>query len=198
MLKKLLVAISLIATAPLHANENWAKSYEYETSGKLADAINALEGLPAQEKAEEFYWLRRGWLFYSMANYNEALASYKKAIDISPQSLDALLGAMLPLMAQQRWKEAANYGEQTVKIAPLQYYAHTRLMACEEALMQWQALFDRATRLAKHYPADATIWVYVARAASVLGKKNAAIDAYQKVLQRVPGHLEATRYLLTQ
>lgn len=155
----------------------------------------ALQNIVENKSKHEFAQTRYAWLSYLQKDYNTAVDHYKRAIALNPKSLDSQLGITLPLMAQGRCQEAANYAKQVLKIAPYQYFAHIRLMACEEALFQWDALFEHAQQTAQYYPADATIWIYLARAASVKGNNSSAINAYKAVLERLPGNLEAIRYL---
>jgi hypothetical protein len=49
--------------------------------------------------------------------------------------------------------------------------------------------------LAERYPTDATALVFVARSYAWLGDRERARKVYANVLNRVPGHYEATAYL---
>jgi tetratricopeptide (TPR) repeat protein len=68
-------------------------------------------------------------------------------------------------------------------------------MACEEALLHWDTLAKHAKKVAERYPSDATIQVYLARAYISLGKRILALNTYKRVIQIVPGHIEATRFI---
>ena len=68
-------------------------------------------------------------------------------------------------------------------------------MVAEEAQLQWTALEKHASAVVERYPSDATAQVYLARAYASLGKKESPIQLYKKVLQMVPEHIEAPRYL---
>jgi tetratricopeptide (TPR) repeat protein len=173
----------------------WTESYRLESLTHYEQAAEAL--LPIQKKApkNEFVYLRLGWLNYLNGNHNSAIDHYKKALSLNNKSLDARLGLTLPLLAQQRWKEAASYAQETLDIAPWNYYAQVRLMIAEEGMRQWQTLAKHANEVHLHYPSDATILVYLARANRWLSNTNEAKDAYQKVLERVPGHIEALQFL---
>ena len=101
----------------------------------------------------------------------------------------------LPLMAQARWREAALQAQAVIDESKWQYYANLRLMVCEEGLKQWEPLKQHALQLSQRYPSDATFLVYLARAYSKLGEPDKARQAYTRVLERYPGHLEASQYL---
>lgn len=192
---KLLIFGLLLLTLPGIANANrWAESYKSEAMGEYAIAAEAIEPI-IENQNNEFAVLRHGWLNYLQGKYNESIQDYKKALSINKKSLDAMLGVTLPLLAQKRWREAANYSTRVISIAPWNYYAHVRLMICEEGQNQWKTLELHAESVTQRYPTDATILVYLARAKARLGKTGEARRAYQKVLERIPSHLEATQYL---
>jgi tetratricopeptide (TPR) repeat protein len=193
----ILAVIPLLYAGFTHASvsELWSESYRYETIGDYATAAQSIEPLIRHNPEHEFAVIRHGWLNYLQGQYNESINDYKKAIKINQNSLDSLLGMTLPLLAQKRWREAANYATKVLATAPWNYFAHIRLMICEEGQGQWKTLELHADSVASRYPADATVLVYLARARSRQGKVSSARETYKKVLVRVPGHIEATQYL---
>ena len=193
-----LLVFPLVLNVSLAQDNPWQKSLNLEAQGDYVGALAAIEPIVDSNKNHEYALLRYAWLSYLQGKHSVAIDYYSKAIKLNSESLDAKLGIMLPLMAQTRWREAMQFGSDVIKKAPYQYYAHVRLMACEEALLQWNALTERAEKISKVYPLDSTILVYLGRGASVSGKTAIAIKAYQGVVERVPGHLEAIRYLTSQ
>lgn len=143
----------------------------------------------------ELALLRMGWLNYLQAKYNVSENYYHKAIDANSDSIDAKLGLALPLMAEQRWKEAELYANQVISIDAWNYYGHIRLMTCESGLAQWETLEKHATEFVKRYPTDISGYLFLARAQALLGKKNDAIQNYQETLYRSPTNAEAIKYL---
>jgi tetratricopeptide (TPR) repeat protein len=175
--------------------EVWTESYRLESLTRYEQAAEVLAPILKKEPKNEFIFLRLGWLDYLRGSHNGAIDNYKQALSVNDKSLDARLGLILPLLAQQRWKEAAKFAQEVLQTAPWNYYAHVRLMIAEEGMRQWQTLAKHADEVYLRYPSDATILVYLARANRWLGKVNEAKSAYQKVLQRIPGHIEALQYL---
>ena len=98
-------------------------------------------------------------------------------------------------MAQQRWREAAVEAHKVIEVSAWDYTAHVRLMTCEEALHNWSDLARDASALSTHYPTDATALVYLARAEAWQKNVQNAKLVYGKVLERIPGHIEATYYI---
>lgn len=175
--------------------DTWSDTYRLESMGQYEAAAALLDPVLKKEPASEFALLRRAWLHYLAGNYGDSQSDYRAALHSNPQSLDAQIGLALPLLAQKRWKEASMVAEKALQVAPWNYYAHLRLMVAEEGQQKWQTLLQHTDKLHQRYPADATVLVYRARAQYWLGNKDAARDTYLKVLQRVPGHIEALQYL---
>lgn len=177
-------------------DDAWAESYRQEAAGQYPAATRALVPILQKYPRHEFAHLRKGWLHYLQGEHNDSITEYKMAASINGKSLDARLGAILPLLAQQRWREAAFYARQVIELDAWNYYAHVRLMICEEAENQWEELAKHAGEVAARYPSDATVQVYLARAYAQIGKDSQARVVYEQVLERIPRHIEATQFIL--
>lgn len=185
--------VVLIFPISLWADVNpWKESYRLENNYQYQAALNALNGISSDN---ELVLLRRAWLNYLKGSNSKSIEFYKKALNRNKHSLDARLGIILPLLAQQRWREAAQNANKSLEIAPLNYYAHVRLMITEEALKQWSQLDKHARSVHQYYPSDATVVVYIARANRKLGNKKSATSWYKKVLEILPDNVEAKLYL---
>jgi len=188
--------LSSVSTAiAKDSNSDWMNSYSLEASGDYEKAAALLLPYMHEGERSEFATLRYAWLNYLQGNFNDAARYYKKAMAQNPRSIDAKLGLTLPLMAQQRWREAARYAHQILNTAPFNYAAHIRLMACQEGLRQWPDLEKHAANLSASYPTDSSSLVYLARAYAWQGKTLLAKSIYQKVLMRIPAHIEALQYV---
>jgi len=189
------VVFCFVTNAQSAGVDVWAESYRLESLTRYEQAAEVLLPILNKEPKNEFVYLRLAWLNYLRGSHNDAIDQYNKALSLNSKSLDARLGLTLPLLAQQRWKEAAKFAQETLDIAPWNYYAHVRLMIAEEGMRQWQTLAKHANEVYLHYPSDATILVYLARANRWLNNTGDAKNAYRKVLERVPGHIEALQFL---
>ena len=191
--KLLIIAFSMgisISSAVAEVNP-WKESYRLEQVFQYDAAIRVLKNISSDN---ELVTLRRGWLNYSKGTHSKSIEYYKKAIKINNNSLDARLGIILPLLEQQRWREAASNANKVIEIAPWNYYAHVRLMLTEEALKQWDKLAKHSSAVHQRYPSDATVLVYMARANHKLDNKQKAKNFYQKVIELIPDHFEAKQY----
>jgi len=190
-----LVSGFLVPVYASGATDPWIESYRLEALAQYDSAAKSLEQIIKEQPRNEFAILRRGWLGYLRGAHNEAIRDYQRALDINPLSLDARLGLMLPLIAQQRWREVAAHASQVLEVSPWNYYAHVRLMISEEGEKQWEVLARHADKVHQRYPSDVTVLVYLARANDWMKEHKKARKAYAQVLERVPGHIEATQYL---
>lgn len=181
----------LMTTTAFGDTDPWKESYRLENQYQYDAALTALKSVSS---SNELALLRRGWLNYLKGSNSKSIEYYKKAISKNSNSLDARLGIILPLLAQQRWREAEHNANNALAIAPWNYYAHIRLMLAEQALKQWQQLAKHAQAVHTHYPSDSTVLLYLARAQERLGNHAAAKAAYKMVLQLLPDNFEASQY----
>jgi tetratricopeptide (TPR) repeat protein len=187
----------LAALLPLQAGQipeadPWSQTYRLEAQ---KDYTQAAAVIASQRDTSEFAQLRWAYLYYLQGQYDAALQGYQAAYRMNPQSLDALLGMTLPLMAQKRWSEAANKAQQVLDASPWHYTALLRLIICEEAQALWFTMANHAQGLARRYPSDASAVCYWARGEARNGRTAEATWAYQRLLQLYPGHQEALAYL---
>jgi len=195
MLTLLMLVMAMPALVQAASKSVWSDSYALEANGKYEKAAALMVPLLNRSSEGELALLRYGWLNYLQANYNDSIGAYKQALEHNQRSFDARLGIVLPLMAQQRWNEAARYLRQILAQSPNHYLANLRLLTCEEGLRKWDTMAKHSLAIAAYYPSDASILVYLARAYAWQGKHLLAKNVYQRVLHRVPGHIEATRFL---
>ena len=184
--------IPYFSTTALADTDPWKESYRLESVYQYDAALVAISNISSDN---ELALLRRGWLNYLKGSHSKSIEFYQKAISKNSNSLDARLGIILPLLEQQRWREAAQNAKKVLEQAPWNYYAHIRLMQTEQGLKQWNELATHAKALSERYPSDPSALVFLARAKHKLGDTSAAKEAYQKVLELIPDHFEAQQYL---
>lgn len=195
-LRSLLVLGTLLLAPPSTAQQDpWAESYRLEYIGKYAEAQALIEPLAARQPINEFAIMRSAWLLHLQGKYAEAEKRYLRAVEVNPRSLEAKLGLMLPQMALYRWNDVIQSGRKVLSESQWNYTAHVRIMIGEEALSRWEDLSKHAAEVSARYPTDATILVYWARAEAALKRTRKARELYAQVLERVPGHIEASTYI---
>ena len=195
MLASVSVAFTILSGCATSQESVWQNSYKLEAAGKYTEAIAAMDQVLANEPDAELKTIRRGWLYYSLGQYNESIREYRLAMDRNGRSIDARLGVILPMLAQKRWREAEQSARAVLDRAPNNYTGLLRLAVAQEGLSDWDGMLKTTTTLTAAYPTDASGFVYLARANVGLNRRAGAIAAYNAVLSRYPGHLEATAYL---
>ena len=99
---------------------NWQnafyKSYEAETSGKHATAINEL--LSVYKPNDYFINVRLGWLYYLTKQHQKATDYYQKAIRLKPYSIEAKFGIVRPLSALGNWDQVKRTYNDILRIDP--------------------------------------------------------------------------------
>jgi tetratricopeptide (TPR) repeat protein len=124
------VSLALVATAATADDsppELYRRSYAAEAKGEYASALAAHEQVGLRGQRGYVYELRRGWLLYLAGRHADAAAAYDQAAQLEPTAVEPRLGAMLPLMAQRRWKEAQGRGQEVLVRAPGDLTAQSRL-----------------------------------------------------------------------
>lgn len=193
----LLVLLASLNIVTADETNVWTESHQLEARGQYKEAAALVEPfVSVGGNTAEYALLRYAWLNYLLRNHNDAIRNYEKALALNPDSIDARLGLTLPLLAQEKWKEAARYAKQILQRAPWHFTAHVRLIVSEEGQRNWSAMKNHSSVLAAHYPASAVPWVYLARAEAWQGDYEAAERAYLRVLRRIPGHIEANAFIL--
>jgi tetratricopeptide (TPR) repeat protein len=195
MMSGVVALIALSASSVMAQETPWQKSYQYETAGLYAEAITALDPVAANSADAELKSLRRGWLYYSLGNYNESIREYRQASERNNKSIDARLGITLPLLAQKRWREVEQNAKAILGYAPNNYTAMLRLTLAQEGQKNWEEMQKTAASIVTLFPTDTTGYVYLARAHAWLTQRDEAVAAYRAVLARYPGHLEAIAYI---
>lgn len=188
------ILVTLSSTAAANTPSVWQQSYSYEAAGDYKNAAKVISELAIRKK-NEYALIRYAWLKYMQGKFGESISAYKKAIKANGKSVDARVGIVLPLLAQERWKEVQHYSQQALVIAPDNYQASLYLMSVWEKKRDWEALKKLAKRISKRYPSTADGLVYLARAEWHLGNKESSKKAYQQVLYRYPTNWEANSAL---
>ncbi len=170
-------------------------SYRYEKMGAYKDAIRCL--LPIQKEYPKFYLvnLRLGWLYYLYGKYANSISYYEKALQLRPNSFEAILGLSLPLMAQKRWSRVESLMNRLISMDPYNYYGNLRL-AISLRLQNKANLAEKVMRkMLLRYPSSVLFWVELGRDLWWQGKKEQTRNVFKKVLLLDPENVVAREIL---
>jgi tetratricopeptide (TPR) repeat protein len=193
LLAPALIGIAFSSAASAQTEMAFASSYKLEAEKRYEAAAQTIQALA--ETGHEYATLRLGWLAYLQGSYNSSISHYSRLLQTSPGSIEARLGLTMPLMAQERWQDAAMQAQIVLRQAPFHHTASVRLMLCQQALKQWEALEAHAGALTRAYPSDPDMLVFLARARAAQHNAAGAKAAYGQLLERQPAHAEALAYL---
>ena len=129
-------------------------SYRYDKAQNYADAIKAMSPVLAAFPDGYTANLRMGWLHYLQGGFSTARHHYEKAIKVAPYSIEAKLGIMLPLLAQEKYEEVESFCKMVVRIDPNNYTANLRLTYALRLQKKYDAAEEIATRLLAYFPTD--------------------------------------------
>jgi len=79
---------------------------------KLENKIPDPEGIQANSKSE---FIQRGWLYFNQNNFVEAVADFRKALDLDPQDINTLYALGLSLKARGEKEEAKAIFRQVIE-----------------------------------------------------------------------------------
>ncbi len=202
-MRRLIVSLLIALAIPVSAfsltytdiKEAYHRSYIYEKSGDYADAIKAL--MPVYKSYPNGYTvnLRLGWLYYLAGRYADSEYHYKKALQAIPTSVEAVLGLMLPLMAQDRWSQVESLAYRILKTDYYNYYGNLRLSVA----LRHQNKFSMAEAVDRKmltlYPTDVNFLNELALSLLGEGKKLYAKTIFENVLILDPENVVAREYL---
>ncbi len=168
----------------------YRQSYAAEARGDYTGAGDLLERLgPAG--GTYVGQLRKGWLHHLAGRHAQAAEAYQRAMTLEPAAVEARLGAMLPLMALRRWKDAERIGEEVLALAPGDFTAVSRLAFIQYSQGQWQRAEPLYRRALAAWPASAEMRTGLGWTLLRLGRFKEAREVFEAVLTYAPDQLSA-------
>lgn len=174
------------ADAEGSAGEAFQRSYDSEAIGKVDDALLALDALPSPQREGYVAELRRGWLFEKRGKHAEAIGAYARAIALAPRSVEARVGALVPLMATRRWADVEGGAKEALSLDPGNYLANLRLAFAVYNLGRYAESAGLYKRLSDAYPSDVEVRAGLGWAWLKAGKTSDAATEFRAVLDVAP------------
>lgn len=190
-----MIAIPVFAMSEAEIKEAYQKSYQYEESENYVDAIKSI--WPVYKEYPKTYTvnLRLGWLFYLNKNYANSLDAYERAAQISPNSIEAQLGQLLPLMAQDRNKDVEKIAFQILENDYYNYYGNLRLSYALRKQEKYDSAEKVALKMLTVYPTDVLFLTEYGLTKDGRGEVEKAITVFLDILILDPENVIAKEYL---
>jgi tetratricopeptide (TPR) repeat protein len=193
-LRTVLLLAALLAAPSARAQgaaaDLYRQSYAAETRGDYTSAIELMERL-GQAGSGYVGTLRKGWLHYLAGRHALAATAYQKAAAVEPSAVEPRLGAMLPLMALRRWKDAQKLGEEVLLFVPNDFTAVSRLAWIHFSQLQYAEAEPLYRRAVTAWPANAEMRTGLGWTLLKLGRNREAREAFEAVLAFAPDQLSA-------
>ena len=171
--------------------ERMKDSYAREAAGDYRGAFTALGTVRRGQAQEYLLQLRSGWLLYCLGHDEAAVIAYKAAILVAPQSTEAKLGLILPLISSGKWDEVERVARLILRNDPHNFTANRWLAEANLAQGHPREASDLAEHLNERFPADPTIMELLARSRSARLDRSGAREAYQRLLLLSPSNVAA-------
>jgi len=171
------------------------RSYLYEKSGDYEDAIKAL--MPVYREFPNGYTvnLRLGWLYYLAKKYANSEFHYKKALQVIPSSVEAMLGLTLPYMAQSKWSDTEALCYRILRIDYYNYYGNLRLSYALRKEGKFSLAAAVSRKMLTIYPSDVNFLLELAISLYHQGKLSYAKSLFEDILILDPENPVAKEFL---
>lgn len=183
--------IALPAAAQSADPQVYAQSYSLEAQGDYGGALSTLDKLSSAQRSGYVYSLRRAWLLYLNGRYDDAIASYDRAIKAQPGAIEPLLGKMLPELALRKWADVQATAGKALSLDADNYLATSRLAYSLYNLGRYAEAEKHYARLVTLYPADVEMKAGWAWALLKQGKAAQAKPLFAQILAVAPTHASA-------
>jgi tetratricopeptide (TPR) repeat protein len=138
--------------------------------------------LPEAERGSYLYALRRAWLLYQVGRYDASVSAYRQAATLTPDSLEAPLGELLPLLALRRWADAEARARAVLARDADNYLASRRLAFALFGLGRFDESEQTYRAVSRRYPSDLDVLSGIAWCQARRGRREEAAASFRAVL----------------
>lgn len=164
----------------------FAASYEFASNSDNKNAAAELQKI--YDRKSYFINLRLGWLMFQAGLHNESLNYYKIAMEIMPGSVEAKLGALLPLEAMGNVSEQKALCETILGIDPQNTTVLYKLGYIHYQKKDYDKALPFFEKLVKLYPFSYDGLFMYGWTHYQLGKLTESREIFYKVLCLSPGN----------
>ncbi len=175
--------------------DSYKKSFQYEKIQDYEKAINSLSGLYSEYPKTYTINFRLGWLYYLKQNYANSIEHYKAAMKAAPNSIEAVTGYILPLMAQGKYSEVETTANQILRQDAYNYYGNLRLAFALRMNKKYDLSQKICYKMLELYPTDISFLVELGLSKVAKNEMNDAYSVFIDVLTLDPENVTAKYYL---
>jgi tetratricopeptide (TPR) repeat protein len=158
---------------------------------KLRRRIEDLQDLiPAAVQSAKYYF-KQGNAFYFDKQYEEALDSYNKAIEINPDYVPAWHNRGRPLSRLKRYKEAFDSYNKAIEINSDYFLSWYNRGIVLRKLGRYEEAFDSYNKAVEINPNYVSAWYNRGIVLRKLGRYEEAINSYSKAIEINPDYVSA-------
>ena len=179
-----MVTIFSFSQNEIELRNAFKQSYVDEYNLKYAKAIEDLTPYANMNTYE--INVRLAWLYYCNAKFNDAAIRYKKAVELSPKSLEARMGYIYTLASQEKWDAVIDQYKAVLGIDPTHAVANYNLALIYYNRADYKAALPYITTYINCYPfnfdgVNLAGWIKFN-----LGNKDEAVTYFKKALLLSP------------
>ena len=175
------------------ARAAWRDSLRLEATGKFSDAATTLAPLPRTYAVH----LRLGWLHYLATNHVTAIEHYRAAIAAAPQSLEARLGLLEPLLAHSQFSDAETTARAILEQHPRNLPAILRLAVALRRQGKLRAAHSVLFHALPQFPSDSALLTELGLVAAEQKNLPAARGYFKEAATVNPDNDTAFSYLFS-
>lgn len=166
--------------------ETFKKSIAEEIKLNYGKAVELMESIYVKNKDEYLINFRLGWLKYQAKQYTESIKYYKMAIEISENSVEALLAITYPLDKLSKWDELVDTYDSILEQDEENYAATKQLGIIYFNRKNYRKSNGYFEDLLINYPSDYYANIYLGWNYLNLGSKSKAEKYFSTVLLFYP------------
>jgi len=180
-----------LAPSPAELGKLWLASVQAEKALDYPGALKQVNGF-VQNGGDPFMAaLRTGWLLYISADYHKAEASYAKALQLQPGSVNALLGALNAVRAQLDPAKTERAAKALLQVEASNYNALMTVAGIHYAAADYRKAASAYRRALVHYPDDFDALSGSGWSSLNAGDKAAAVLDFTRLLSISPEYPQA-------
>ena len=158
------------------------RSFLAEKAIHYDDAIEELVAIGDPGDDRYFIFTRLGWLHYLRGNFGKSFDYYLGAIEESPESTEARVGYLLPLLANKQYDKVIEIAKQVLEVDPRNYYANLRLAVALRELKRFDDALQVIEPVLTRIPADLESMAEYSKSLVAIGRISDANAVYHRML----------------